>query len=84
MGQMMTHEELKEKFLKGFGGKVPYAARESWGQFLRSKAASFSLRYEWIKHEGFWNWISTTDIIDFDDGQEWIRVFSYGDLPSLR
>lgn len=80
----MDHETLKEKFLKGMGGKVPYAARDSWGQFLRSKGTSFSFRYEWIVVPAFFGWISTTDCIDFDDGQEWIRVFSYDEVPSLR
>lgn len=71
----MDHEQLKQKILKGMGGKVPISARDSWAQFIREKATEFRIRYEWISVIGFFKWIYESPEVDFGDGTETVTVW---------
>lgn len=71
---VLTHEFLKEVFLKAMGGKVPMAARPSWANFLRGKELRFTFRYLWILHPGFYVWVSEHPRLEMEDGAEWFGV----------
>jgi hypothetical protein len=76
----VTLAEFSEKVRKGFGKKIPLAARQIHGAKLKDEDFdSIWLRYDWIKDKRFWKWASDHQQIDFDDGQEWIRVFLYAE-----
>ena len=71
---ILTHEYLKEVFLYAMGERVPMNARYCWGAFLRSEALRFSFRYEWIKVEAFYQWVSNHPRLEIEDGPEWYGV----------
>jgi len=56
------------------GGKVPMAARATWGEFLRGKHLRFTFRYLWITHSGFYVWVSEHPRLEMEDGQDWFGV----------
>ncbi len=60
----MTHDELKDKLLKGMGGRVHMAARDTWATFLQTKATEFWMNYDWIKNNAFWEWAYKSDEVD--------------------
>lgn len=60
----MTHEDLKNKLLKAMGGKVPMSARDTWADFLRSRATEFFMNYDWVKHPAFWKWVYEDPRVD--------------------
>lgn len=70
----MTHEQLKEKFLKAMGGKPPMAARSTWGNFLRNQETEFFLNYDWIKDSRFYGWLNT-DVVQWSDGAQGIKIW---------
>jgi hypothetical protein len=77
----MDHEELKEKLLKGMGGKPPMVARESWGEFQRTKATEWWYNYEWIKIPQFHDWAHyCTDVDNGLGGSQGttIRIMNFG------
>jgi len=73
---MLTQAEFSQKVRKGLG-RPSIAVRQILGDALVNDFSSIWLRYEWIKDRRFWQWISVNPQIDFDDGEEWIRVFRY-------
>tara|TARA_Y100000034_G_C6910601_1_gene424789 strand:+ start:2432 stop:2665 length:234 start_codon:yes stop_codon:yes gene_type:complete len=75
---LITHEVLKDKFLKAMGNKIPMDARERWASFIREKQTEFMFRYEWIKDRRFYDWVyHNTDQLDIKDGEEWFGVYIY-------
>ena len=71
---VLTHDYLRNKFLKAMGGKVPMMARQSWGRFLKTKATRFVFRYEWIVDSRFYVWVSCHKQLEMEDGVEWFGV----------
>ena len=50
----MTHDELQTLLLWAMSGKVHFDARESFALFVRTKATSFFMNYDWVKRKEFW------------------------------
>jgi len=71
----MTHEQLREKIMKAFGGKVPMRARDRWANFLRGQATEIYLEYEWIKDSRFFRWIYECEDVDFGEGSDGLTVW---------
>lgn len=71
----MNHHEFAEKIRKAMGDKIPAAAREKFGSFIREEATEITLRYEWIIHSGFYQWVLDCDEVDFGEGAETIQVW---------
>jgi len=65
----MTHEELRDKLLKAMGGKPPFAARGTWGYFLKSKNHCFFMNWDWIKDPRIEKWAE-----DHPDLESWDSV----------
>lgn len=57
------------------GNKIPAAAREKFGNFIKDEATEITLRYEWITNPGFYQWIFDCDEVDFGEGAETIQVW---------
>ncbi len=64
----MTHEELRDKLLKGMGGKPPMMARDTWAMFLQNRATEFWINYDWIKNKAFWTWVHKSEEVDIGLG----------------
>lgn len=74
----MTHQALREKLLKAFGGQVPMKARDRWAEFIRNEATEIYVRYEWIKDARFFKWVHDSPEVDFGEGAEGLTVWSTG------
>jgi len=72
----MSHDEFKAKLLKAMGGYPPAVARERWAKFLINRETEITLRYEWIKHVGFFKWVFECPDVDFGEGAETITVWT--------
>jgi len=72
----LDHEELQEKLRKAMGMKIPMAARERWGKFIKERATEFTLRYEWVVDNRFFEWCLHCPDIDFGEGSETITVWT--------
>lgn len=74
----MDHDILADKLRKAMGGRIPIAAREKWGEFIRNRGTRFVVRYEWIQDPRFFQWVwDNQDTLDIEDGTEWFGVFIY-------
>lgn len=75
----MDHDVLAEKCHKAFGSRIPMAARESWGAFIRERRTEFFFRWEWIKEPRFFSWVHQNSgpgkPLDISDGEEWFGVY---------
>ncbi len=75
--EVFSHEELKDKLRKAMGGKIPFEARESWGQFVREERLYFKMRDEWIRDKRFFQWTYDNKnhvVIELHLGSWWIFV----------
>lgn len=39
-------------------------ARPTWANFLRTRATEFWMNYEWVRHNGFWEWAYDSPDVD--------------------
>lgn len=71
----MDHDELQQKFLKAFNGRVPVSARPFWSEFLKNRGIEFHMKYEWVKNKRFYQWMNDCEEIDWHDGGEGITIW---------
>lgn len=71
----MVHEELYQKCLKAMGGTVPLGFREEFAKWHEAQGKEIWLRYDWIKHPGFYAWVVDEPGVDWHDGTEGITVW---------
>jgi hypothetical protein len=55
--------------------KIHPAARDNYGEFVRSKSTEIFLNYDWIKNPGFYQWLTKDDRILFGEGSMGISVW---------
>lgn len=71
----MNHDILYEMCLKAMGGIAPLGFREEFGKWHEAQGEEIRLRYEWIKHPGFYSWVIDEPEIEWHDGTEAIHVW---------
>ena len=71
----MNHHQLHEKCLKAMGGVVPLGFREEFSRWHAQEGTELWLRYEWIKHPGFYTWLIEEPEMDWHEGTEGIRFW---------
>ncbi len=71
----MDHEEFAQKMKKGMGNRVPPAARETYGQLLRSKGTKYFLNWDWIKDNRFVLWVTDHSELEFGDSENGFTVW---------
>lgn len=75
---MINHDILADKFRKAMGGRIPYAARDSWAEFIRTQGTRFWANYDWIRDGRFYDWVHLNiDVLEIEDGTEGFAVFIY-------
>ena len=76
---MTTPEEFAVKLKKGLGKPNPFNASVLKHLLKPKEIREATIRYDWIKDDRFWVWVAAQPNLDFDDGEEWIRIFMYTD-----
>lgn len=71
----MDHDELKDKILKAFGGRVPVSAKDRWAEFVKNRETEIFLFYDWVKDRRFYRWVQNHPDLEFGDGVGGIKVW---------
>lgn len=57
------------------GGQPPMVFRQQWAEWCQQEKTELWLRYEWIKHPGFYGWLIDEEEIDWHEGTEGITFW---------